>query len=147
VELSTGVIGLALVLIGVTLLIVEGHVPGWGGPGALGVVAIVAGVLMLLDAGTIIDLPRALVISLCVLAAIFVPVAAFMTVRLRNVPAFMPSTLVGEIGVATSTLDPFGVVHVRSEQHSAEAEAGPIEAGARIRVVEEKGLKLRVVRD
>jgi membrane-bound serine protease (ClpP class) len=147
VELSTGVIGVGLVLIGITLMVVEAGIPGWGGPGALGVVSTVAGVLFLLYAGEIISLPRTWVIALCVLGSIFVVVATMLVVRAKKVPAFVPSTLVGAAGVATSDLDPVGTVRVKSEEWTAESDDGRIEAGAKVKVVAEDGLRLRVSRD
>jgi membrane-bound ClpP family serine protease len=140
------VIGAGLVLIGIALLIVEGHIPGFGGPGAIGFVAVIAGVLVLLDAGTILELPRGIIIALCVLGAIFVPVAIVLIQRAKRVPPQLPPGVLGSEGIATSDIDPFGTVRVRAEDWSAETDAGRIEAGARIRVVGEKGLKLLVDR-
>jgi membrane-bound serine protease (ClpP class) len=146
VELSTGVVGAGLVLIGVALLVLEAHLPGWGGPGALGLVCVVAGVLIALDSAQVLDMPRSLVVALLVIGAIFVPVATVLMIRVRRVPTFIPPTLVGTDGVAITDLDPNGTVRVRSEEWSAESAGERIEAGAKVTVVGEDGLKLRVDR-
>lgn len=146
VELSAGAVGTGLILIGIALLVIEGTVPGWGGPGALGVVSLLAGVLFVLDAGEVVDLSRGVVIALSVAAAIFVPVAAVLVARARRVPEFVPPTLVGSQGIALSDLDPYGTVRVHSEEWSAESDAGRIEAGSKVRVVSEDGLRLHVDR-
>ena len=57
-------------------------------------------------------------------------------------------TMVGATGVATSDLDPWGTVQVRSELWSAVAEGGEtIRKGERVRVVGVEGLKLRVIKE
>jgi membrane-bound serine protease (ClpP class) len=139
-------VGVGLVLVGITLLVVEATVPGWGGPGALGIVSTVAGVLFLLDEADVLQLPPGVVVALCVLAAIFVPAAVVLMMRARRVPVSPPASLVGAEGVALSDLDPYGTVRVRSEEWSAESEDGAIQAGAKVKVLAEDGLKLRVGR-
>jgi membrane-bound serine protease (ClpP class) len=145
VELSAGAIGAGLILIGLAFLVVESITPGWGGPGALGIVSVAAGVLFVLDSSNVLELPPGVVIVLCALAAIFVPTATVLTLRLRKVPVFVPPSLVGTSGIATSDLDPRGTVRVRAEEFSAEsADGSTIGTGTKVRVVDEAGLQLRV---
>jgi membrane-bound serine protease (ClpP class) len=145
VDATSGALGVGLILVGITLLVVEATMPGWGGPGALGVVTAAAGVLFLLDASSVVDLPTAVVVILIVLAAIFVPTATVLTLRLRKMPAHVASTLVGTSGIAISDLNPYGTVRVRAEEFSAESSDGSsIGSGTKIRVVHEAGLKLQV---
>ena len=144
--MSAVVVGVMLILVGVALLGLEFNLPGWGGPGALGIVVTIAGVLVLLDAAGAFDFSRAMIIALCVVGAVFVPVATVLVARARRLPDSVNPTSIGLEGVALTDINPFGSVRVRSEEWSAESRVGKIEAGARVRVVDEDGLRLTVER-
>jgi membrane-bound serine protease (ClpP class) len=120
--------------------------PGLGLPLVGGVVFLVLGGLLLFNR----SVPNAQVSPwlLGVVAALlvgffgFVVTAVVKAKRLR--PVTGTHTLIGETGVALSTLDPDGNVRVRWERWSALSLGGPIPNGSRIRVVEVRGVRLVV---
>jgi membrane-bound serine protease (ClpP class) len=144
--LPVNIAGVILLVAGIAFLVVELHVPGFGVPGIAGTAALVLGGLLLFDAGALVRVSRPMLIGAVIGIAAFVLLVIGKVVRARRMPPPIPLTVVGEIGVVTTDLDPVGTVRVRSEDWTAESPAGVIPAGTRIRVVEENGLKLRVDR-
>jgi len=68
-------------------------------------------------------------------------------VRGRNYPVLSGTTvLINSDGIALSDLLPGGIVRVRSEEWTAEAEGGAIHKGDFVRVVGIEGLRLKVVK-
>jgi len=61
----------------------------------------------------------------------------------RQVPVGLPS-MVGTIGRAANSLDPEGLVRIKSELWVATTETGKIQKGENIKVVGEDGLRLLV---
>jgi membrane-bound serine protease (ClpP class) len=69
-------------------------------------------------------------------------------VRGRNFPVISGvEMLMGATGIALSDLAPSGMVHVSSEDWSAQAETSPIQKGDAVKVVGVDGLKLKVVKN
>jgi membrane-bound serine protease (ClpP class) len=138
--------GLVLLVAGVVFLIVELHVPGHGVSGVAGVISLVIGGLFLYDGGTLVRVSRPLLVGTVIAVTLFVLIVVRNVVRARKMAPPVPRTVVGAEGVATSDLDPTGTVRVRSEEWTAESSGRTIKAGARVRVVAEEGLKLKVDR-
>jgi membrane-bound serine protease (ClpP class) len=68
-------------------------------------------------------------------------------VRGRNMPVVTGTLiLLNAVGVALSDLAPSGIVRVKSEEWTAEAEGGTIHKGDSVRVVGIEGLRLKVVK-
>ena len=142
--LPTRPLGLALCLLGVFgfAVDVQTGVPRlWTG---VGVVAYVAGSLLLFEDGVAVGwLPLAVgVVGLVLLMLAGLPA----TIRSRfSTPTIGRHSMVGELGDATAAVDPDGVVRVRDALWPARTNrATPIQAGGRVRVVAVEGPRLEV---
>ncbi len=143
--------GLALVALGLALVVIDLNVQGYA-LSIVGAIAFVLGSLLLFRP---FRLPEAVTPTLAVSpwaigAMTAVLVGFFLIVvrggwRAHRVPPAQLGHLVGEIGIAKTALTPYGTVYVRGEDWTAEAVDEPIPEGARVRVVEAHGLRLRVV--
>ena len=143
--------GLALLALGLALIVIDLQVQGYA-LSIVGAVAFVLGSLLLFRP---FRLPEAAAptfsVSPWAIGAMTALLVGFLLIAVRGgwrahrVPAAQLSQLVGEVGLATSVLNPRGTVYVRGEEWSAEAVGGSIPEGARVRVVEVHGLQLRVV--
>jgi membrane-bound serine protease (ClpP class) len=142
----TTALAVVLILAGIGFIAIELFAPGFGGPGTAAILCFVIAALLLIDERTTIRIPASTIVAVTIAGVVMIGIVTTIAVRLRGVPPKTPSRVLGEIGVATSDLDPVGTVRVLAEEWTAESEAGPIETGARIRVVGEHGLTLRVDR-
>jgi membrane-bound serine protease (ClpP class) len=140
------VAGLLLLILGISLLIVEVTVPSFGVLGIGGIIAVVAGSIMITD-----DLP-----GVRVSYGVIVPVAIALAIivlglgRLaigahRLAPATGAAAMVGAIGSATTAITPpsAGQVAVHGEIWRA-VSAAPVSPGTRVRVRSLSGLTLEV---
>ena len=147
--------GVALIVLAVILFILDIKVAGY----ALsigGAIAFILGSLMIFSpfAPPSPAMPP-LTVSRPLIAVMTASITAFflfaLSAGIRAQRAKVISgigTMVGATGVATSDLDPWGTVQVRSELWSAVAEGGEtIRKGERVRVVGVEGLKLRVIKE
>jgi membrane-bound serine protease (ClpP class) len=138
--------GLLLILFGIVLFIVEIKVVSHGVLAIGGVVAMALGSLMLFDApevGFRVSW-RVILPTVGATAGMFLFVIA---TGIRALTARSPvggPALVGETGVSRTRLDAEGQVLVHGELWRAVARGGPIEEGARVRVVDVHGLTLTV---
>ena len=135
--------GLALMLVGVAFMVAEAFVPSFGALGLGGVLAFVAGSLILLEEDQ-------LAISLPVIGGTALVSAGFFVwvltrfVRLRRERAHTGrEELIGLEGEALEPLDPEGYVQVRGERWRARSSC-PLPKGARVRVRAVHGLRLEV---
>jgi membrane-bound serine protease (ClpP class) len=140
--------GLLLILFGIVLLIAEIKVVSHGVLAIGGVVSMALGSIMLFDAPEI-DLRVAWSVIIPTVAAttamfLFVVATGLRALTSRS-PVGAPA-LVGRLGVARTTLGPEGQVLVQGELWRAVAKGGPVPEGARVRVLEVKGLTLTVER-
>ncbi len=142
--------GLALVLVGLALLVLEGFVTSHGVLGVGGAISLVLGALFLTGgnprfAGPDIEVNRWLVIGLAGGLGVFFVFVATNVVRARRQPALMgPETMVGRRAVARSPLSPFGLVFIDGEYWQAEAEDGEVQPGEVVVVTARQGLRLKV---
>ena len=139
-------LALVLILLGISFVAVELHAPGFGGPGTAAVVCFVLAAMLFIDDRTSVRVPTAAIVLAGVGGIALIGGVTAIAMRIRDVPHQAPSRLYGQIGVAVSDLDPQGTVRVRAEDWTATSESGPIPAGERVRVVGERGLRLRVDR-
>jgi len=136
----------ALLVLAVALFILEAKFASHGILGAGGAVAMVLGAVMLVEG------PPEMRIRWSTAIAVTLPFA-IITVFLVSlvIKARANKVLTGDvgmqdlIGVAHTAIAPEGKVFVRGEFWDAEA-AEPIEAGAKVRVIEMNGFKLKVER-
>jgi membrane-bound serine protease (ClpP class) len=141
--LPTSWAGVALIVLGLALLVIDAHVVTHGALTVSGLVALVVGMLMLFH-----DAPAPYKIRVWFVVAVAASIGGFMAVALgkavqaRRRPSAMPA-MVGAEGVVRND----GLVFVRGELWQASTDDGsPLEPGTRIRVDEVQGLRLRVRR-
>ncbi len=150
-QLPTNWAGAALILAGITMLVLDTQISGF----ALsigGVVAFALGSLLLFTPPWVItESADAVRINLWLLLGTTGSVAAFFflavaaVVRSRSAPvAVGQRTLIGKIGTVHETLDPRGIVHADGETWSAVSVAGVIPVGTQVEIVEVRGLTLYV---
>ena len=143
--LPTSLTGVLLLLLGIALFVVEATVPSGGVLAMGGVVAMVAGGLLLVD-GPIPELRIQLATVLSVtlpLAVITVFLVRLVFVSHQQKAVTGSAGMVGITGTATTGIDTHGKVMVHGEYWQAHSQS-PIPPGARIRVVKMDGLDLEV---
>jgi membrane-bound serine protease (ClpP class) len=147
-------IGVALVVLAAGLFVAEAHMPRFGLFALGGILAFVAGSLLLFTpllspapstSGRYVSPWLIALGTLAVSAYVLIIVRAVL--RTRHLPTRSGSeVLLGQDGVATSDLTLRGTVRVGGEDWSAIAEVGPIEAGETVEVIGVEGITLRVHR-
>ncbi|HET7343194.1 MAG TPA: nodulation protein NfeD [Methylomirabilota bacterium] len=141
--------GLFLILFGVVLLIAEIKVVSHGVLAVGGIVALSLGSIMLFDAPEL-DLRvswTVIIPTVALMAAVFLFMVGAGIRALASRSAVGASALVGQAGIAREPLRPDGQVLVQGELWRAVARGAPVEEGARVRVVDVKGLTLTVEKD
>jgi len=138
-------VGVLLILLAMGLFIAEVKVQGFGVLGLGGVVAMIMGILILVDTpdpAVRIGLPTALAAALP-FAVIFIIllIALFKSFRQRVTTG--NAGMVGLTGVADNDIQNIGRVKVRGEYWAARS-SSPIAAGKPVRVVAVENLSLRV---
>lgn len=137
--------GLALIIVGIGFIVAEVFVPSYGSLGVGGVVAFVAGALMLIDtsAGGF-GIPWPLVAFLAVVTAVFILVVVRMALRAHRAPIVSGlTTMVGADGEMLEDSGDTGWASIRGETWKVRT-AGPLARGQRIRVVGVDGMLPRV---
>jgi membrane-bound serine protease (ClpP class) len=137
-------LAIVLILVGVGFVALELHAPGFGGPGTAAVVCFVVAAMLLIDDRTSVRVPQHYIVGAGIAGIVLIGIVTGIALRLRTVPTQTPSRVIGEIGVAVSDLDPEGTVRVLAEEWTARCDSGPIAAGEQVKVVGERGLRLRV---
>jgi len=135
--------GLALVLLGVALLVIDAHVVTHGALTLSGLVSLAVGMLMLFhDAPAPYHTSLPLVISLTVALGAFWAIALGKAVQVRRRPVSVgPQRIVGQEGVVRAP----GLVFVAGELWRARrADGGELPVGTRVRVEAVHGLELTV---
>lgn len=143
--LPTRYAGIALILVAFALFALEAKFTSYGIFGIGGVACMIFGALLLVD-GPIPELRVQLVTALAVsipigAIAVFLMTLVFRAHKTRV--ATGTEAMIGEIGVARTSLGPDGKVFVRGELWNATAPA-PLPEGARVRVRRVEGLRLIV---
>jgi membrane-bound serine protease (ClpP class) len=139
-------VGLVLLVASVVFFFLELQHPGIGVPSVGGVVSLVFGGLLLFNRsvpGVTVSLWTIVPVALG--AAAFFAFAVQAALKIRGLPKEAGGDrLLGQTGIATTKLDPEGVIHVAAESWSAEATSGQISKGDRVRIVGAEGLRLKV---
>jgi membrane-bound ClpP family serine protease len=108
------IMGIALLLVGAGLLIAEAHLPTYGGLGVAGLISLVAGGALAVDASgggiAVVVVVSALLAVLAGLVLVAAVRGAAGVARKRTVTG--PEALVGQVGVVRRELEPFGQVFV-----------------------------------
>jgi membrane-bound serine protease (ClpP class) len=137
--------GILLIALAVIFFILEMKLTSYGLLSVAGTAALLLGSLMLFEG----ESPegrlawQVLLPTLLVVSASFTAVAWVVFRAQRSKPTTGPAGLVGEIGFVKKALDPDGKVFVHGELWNAVSQA-PLAEGARVRVLQVKGLKLEV---
>ena len=142
-------VGLILVFAGIGLLVAEVFITSYGALFAAGIVCFLLGGNMLFDRPEVSDLG---VSFWTVLVPAVVAMAVFGGIVIVSLGRSLMAAgragvddLVGQVGIASTALDPEGRVHVRGEYWNVEAEE-PVAEGESVEVVAVDGLHLRVRR-
>lgn len=140
--------GLALIVFGVLLMIGEIFVPSFGALGIGGIVAFVAGSVILLDTDVPgFGVPVALIGSVALLGGSAVMAIIWFAVRARHQPIVSGrEDMVGAVAHAATDFEGRGQVRVHGELWNAESRV-PVREDQALRVTDMQGLVLRVEPD
>ena len=140
--------GLALIIFGVVLLLLEIKIISHGMLAIGGITAMAIGSLMLIRPVSTLEFVRIsrllIVSSVAVSAAFFLFIVGMGLKAQRSKPVTGIDGMKGEIGEALDSLDPGGRVRVHGEIWNALSESGPIGKGEQVRVLAVKELKVYV---
>jgi membrane-bound serine protease (ClpP class) len=145
--------GIALIVVAFMFFILDIKVAGFV-LSVAGAISFILGSLLLFSPfrPTAPSMPRLsvspwLLASMTVLLVGFFSIAVTAALRAQKQAVLMSTQqLVGAVGIAQSDLDPEGVIQVQNETWTAIADAGPVNAGESVEVIETEGLRLRVRR-
>jgi membrane-bound serine protease (ClpP class) len=145
--LSVNYAGLILIVLAVVFFVLEIMVTSFGLLTMAGLVSLVLGSLMLFESPLpFMRLSLWVLLPTVVLVTAFVLFVMYYAVRVqRKKPVSGMEGLVGEVGEAVERIDPEGKVFVEGEYWSAQS-IEPIEKGDKIKVVDVKGLLLKVIK-
>ncbi len=142
--------GLALVGMAFLLFVVALIMPGFGVPEVGGIICFILGSFFLFgEAGPTLPEVRVSRWLIGAMGALMSALAGYavytITMSRRGVPAMASTTIVGQVGVARSRLNPSGTVQLASELWSAISDREEvIEDGEEVEVTAVEGLRLRV---
>jgi len=137
-------VGVALLLLGAALFILEAHFTSHGVLGAGGTVAMVLGALMLIDGPPEIRIHLATALAVSIPFALITMFLLTLALKARRHKSLTGGEgMIDEIGQARTALAPAGKVFVHGEYWDAES-SSPVESGADVRVVAVEGMKLKV---
>jgi membrane-bound serine protease (ClpP class) len=140
--------GLALIIFGIILFLLEIKIISHGLLAIGGCVSLLLGSLMLIRPDASWNLVRlslsVIITSVAVTAGFFLFVIGLGIKAQRAKPVTGVEGMIGTIGESLETLDPLGRVRVHGESWNAESMSGIINKGEKIRVVGMKNLKLHV---
>ncbi|MEO6264856.1 MAG: nodulation protein NfeD [Luteimonas sp.] len=137
--------GVALIVLGVALMTAEIAMPSFGALGIGGVVALIAGSLILFDPAVPgFGVPGQLIAGIGVASALAFMGVVWLAARARRQPVTTGvEELVGHMAVAVDDFEGRGHVRIRGEVWQAEC-AAPVRRGESLRVLAMDGLTLRV---
>jgi membrane-bound serine protease (ClpP class) len=140
--------GVALVLLAFVLFAAEMYVAGFGALGVGGVIALIAGGLLLTSTGNPdFQVSRWLVAAMGAGFAVFFFTVVTSIIRMRRIPADRGvESLIGSTAIARSDLNPDGFVFLKGERWKATAEDGPISSGDAVQITAVRGFTLTVRR-
>ena len=142
--------GLALIVFGVILFLLEVKIVSHGILAAGGVASLLLGSVMLIDTESpleIVSLSWTVILPAVVCTAAFFLFAVGMGIRAqKRTPVTGAEGIVGEEGICITMLSPIGQVRVHGEIWNATTHGNPIPAGSAVRVERMEGLRLVVRR-
>jgi membrane-bound serine protease (ClpP class) len=137
--------GLALILLGITLLISEAFIPSFGSLGIGGIVAFAVGSLILIDDESL-RISLSVIISTTGMSALFILLLVGRMLSLRNKKVRTgEEALIGMIGEAAQDFTDEGRILLLGESWSAKSSAKEhISKGEKVRITSRNGLELTV---
>lgn len=140
--------GLALIILAIILFIVEIKVVSYGLLTIGGVISLILGSIMLIDAKSTLEVIRiswqVILVIVIFTAAFFIFAISFGIKAQRRKPTTGVEGIIGEIGEAISDLEPGGQIRVHGELWNAESPEGPVSKGGKVIVTGISNLKLIV---
>ncbi|WP_084087183.1 NfeD family protein [Aerolutibacter daejeonensis] len=138
--------GLALIVLGVALMAAEFAMPSFGALGIGGVVALVAGSLIMFDtSGPGYGIPGRLIAGIALASALLFMGVLWLATRARRLPVVADvASPLGQLALVVEDFAGRGTVRIRGEEWQA-ASARPLRRGDRVRVAAIDGLVLQVV--
>ena len=137
-------VGVALLVLSVALFVLEAKFTSHGVLGIGGTLAMILGAVLLINGPPEMRIHLGTAVSVAIPFALITMFLVSIVIQARRGKVLTGATgMIGEIGVARTTLEPEGQVLVRGEIWDAVADAA-ISAGARVRVKAVEALKLRV---
>ena len=137
-------VGVALLLLGCTLFVLEAHFASHGVLGMGGTVALILGALMLIKGPPSMQIHLVTALSVSIPFALITMFLLSLAIRARQNKSLMGGEgVLNEIGEARTALAPAGKVFVHGEYWDA-VSSSPVELGAEVRVVAVDGMKLKV---
>jgi membrane-bound serine protease (ClpP class) len=140
--------GLALIVFGIILFLLEIKITSYGLLTIGGIVSLLLGSLMLIRDDSSLEflrISRSVIISFTVVSALFFLFVIGAGIRAQKAkPVTGLEGFIGEAGITLEVLDPFGTVRVHGEIWQAESISGRIEAGEKISVRSMKNFKVYV---
>ncbi len=137
-------IGVALLILGISMFVLEAKFTSHGVLGIGGAVAMVLGALLLVNGPPEVRIHLATALAVTIPFAIITMFLVSLAIRARTNKALMSDAgLVNEVAEARTALTPGGKVFVHGEYWDAVSSA-PVDAGAPVRVIAVEGMKLRV---
>ncbi len=140
--------GIALIIFGVLLFIIEVFTPTFGAFTLGGLVSLVVGSLMLSKANVpFLKVSLRVILPMVTTTFLFFVFAVGKAIKIQfKKPATGKEGMVGEVGVCKEDLDPYGIVLVHGELWRAEALSPPVKKGEKVIVKEVEGLTVKVKR-
>ncbi len=137
-------VGVALLLLSVTLFVLEAKFTSHGVLGIGGTLAMILGAVLLINGPPEMRIHLGTAVGVAIPFALITMFLVSIVIQARRGKVLTGATgMIGEIGVARTAIEPEGQVLVRGEYWDAVADAA-IGAGARVRVTAVEALKLRV---
>ena len=137
-------LGAALLVLALAMFVLEAKFHSHGILGTGGTVAMVLGALLLVNGPPAVRIHLSTALGVALPFALITMFLVSIVVRARaNKVLTGPSSMIHEVGVARTALEPEGKVLVRGEYWDAVSPV-PVQPGTRVRVVEVQGITLRV---
>jgi membrane-bound serine protease (ClpP class) len=140
--------GLALIIVGVILFLLEIKITSYGLLSIGGLISLLLGSIMLIDSESsleFVSVSWSVIIPTVILTALFFTFAVGMGIKAqKRRPVSGAEGIVGEAGVALSDLNPDGQVRVHGEIWSATSVEGKIKKGSPVTVERVNNLRLTV---
>jgi membrane-bound serine protease (ClpP class) len=140
--------GLALIIFGIILFLLEIKIMSHGMLAIGGAVSTFLGSIMLIRTSSVlefVEISWSVILASVIISTFFFVVIIGLGVKAqRRKPTTGVEGFTGESGDVIETLEPDGIVRVQGELWNAESLSGTIKKGSQIRVVKINGLKLLV---